>query len=647
MAVLGDVVAAPMMAPQAWQVGAPDDVFQRGMPVLRTADLERVLALPRRQPLDLDSPLAQAVVELEMRKYALPPRERCECRTVDPRRKSCVTRFIPAQAWMLREITMARGLLASAAPGLGKTLVGLLAPLAMPGCRVALMLVPATAIKQIVRDYKLTREHFRVPSIIVHNDRAQPWRCMSSDPGAPRLEVLSYNRLQMPDASDWIRNHCDPDLIIADEVDSLKDLTASRTMRVMRSFSGEDDMTPEERRHCNARRFCGWTGTLTNSKIAEFAHLALLALRERSPMPLVSRTAREWGQCLDAVPNPCPPGALLDLCDPGEDVRVAFGRRLAETLGFIMIKSNPVVTAEGERVQASVRERQAPPIPPRVALALDMVRKFLRPDTLAGNEHDEELVDAMSQAKCAHEVAAGFFYRWIFPRGESEELKDEWFAARKLFNKELRLKIMQGETYLDSKMLCEHAAMRAWGDLPSDPKRPDWKSEHWSRWRDVMDLVEPQTQAVFLDDYLARDAAEWGLKNRGIIWYGAIEFAQMVRRLSDLPVHGGGVRAEQLLLAERGDRSIIASLKSHGRARDGLQRVFHQQLVAQTPASATIWAQLLGRLVRRDQEQSEVLTEVYLHTPELRRSFDQAMRSGEYVQQVMRSEQLLLEGFRE
>ncbi len=302
-------------------------------------------------------------------------------------------------------------------------------------------------------------------------------------------------------------------------------------MRVMRYFS----------QHHATTRFCGWTGSLTDKSVTDFAHLAFLALREGSPVPLNGEVAQEWGRCLDATENPCPPGALLRLCEPGENVRAAFRRRLAETPGFIATTSSAVVIesdAGPVEVGLDVRERVPPPLPPVVEEALAIVRARARPDMMAGSRANWELDDPLAQAKCAQEVACGMFYRWIFPRGEPTELIDEWYAARKAYSKEVRQKLMRGEEYLDSPNLLEHAARRAWGDSPKRDDRPEWRADGWPHWRDVRDLVEPKTQAVRLHPYLVEDAAEWGRSNRGIIWYGMVEFATWVAQLSGLTVHG-------------------------------------------------------------------------------------------------------------
>lgn len=629
--------------------GSDFQLFPRGAPVTKSDDLVRIAALPRRKPLDLESIEGQAIVEYEMRKYALPDGP-CKCAEIDPQIKlgnrTCIKKFLPIQAWALYEMSVGGGLVGSIPVGAGKTLLNIMGALAL-GESTTLLLVPPGLIEQLILDYQLIAQHFKVPGIIVTTSGNTDWRRLVA--GMPVLYVLPYSLLQTKGNSDWIER-LSPKAIIADEVDALKDLGSARTKRLVRYFSGTDKMTPEQRAERSRTRFACWTGSITDSSITEYSHLSAFALKDKSPVPLDQETAAEWGRCLDAVPNPIPPGALQSLCNPGEDVRSAYRRRLSETMGFIVTgTSNVKITGGTGYVRNNIIERPAPEIPDIVQEALDCVRNFERPDMLAGSKYNEEIVEAMEQARYAQQIATGMFYRWIFPRGEPSQLIDEWFAARKLWRKEQRFKLYENVEQLDSPGLLEDAAKRAWGDMqPTNSDglpQPQWKAEAWPRWRDVRDKVVPKTQAVRLHDFLVQDSIEWATRNRGIVWYNMVEFAQWMGELSGLPVHEGGPDAAANLRKETGNRSIIASIKSHGRGRNGLQYLFNKQLIAQTPASSRAYEQLLGRLHRQGQKNGIVVSEVYLHTPEVKNSFETALRRAEYVRQTMGQDQKILDGW--
>jgi hypothetical protein len=611
--------------------------LNRHPPVAMSADLSRVLALPRRPQLDLESERARALADMMTDRWTRGPRA-CRCADIDPKiragKKKCPTRFKEVQAWLLYELGIVGGALAHVPTGAGKSYVDVAAPLALAqlGIRHSLILVPPNLLEQLERDYLVFSEHFRVPSAYFHGLERR-----YDVAGAPMLHVLPYSRLSLPTSSDWVRN-LRPEAILSDECDRLRDPQGAGSSRVVRYFQEFGDT-----------RFAGWTGTLTEQSICDYAHLALLALRDQSPLPHDPAVVAEWARALDESENPAPPGELGRLCgedlDPEdtEQVREAYRRRLAETMGVVVSSTASV------DVEVIIEPRSAPPLPEIVDRALRMVRDdWVRPDTLAGADHDEELVDAMQVAKCARELASGVFYRWRFPRingvAQKRETIDEWFDARKDWNRELRRKLSAREEWLDSPLLCEHAAQRHYDQRPKRDDRPEWDSSSWLRWSAIKGRVVHETEAVRVSDYLALDAARWAHQYLGVVWYDLVEFGQWVAELSGLPLHGGGPKAGARIDREVGDHSIVASISSHGRGRDGLQALFSNQLVAQVPGSATRWQQLIARLARQGQEAAEVRVFHYDHTPEIRAAFEQALRRARYVRGTVGESQFLLGG---
>lgn len=609
-------------------------------PVPMSPELARVLALPRRDQLDLKSARAIALADMMTARWTRGERT-CKCAEIDPRiaagKRKCIKHLKPVQAWALYEMSIVGGLLAHIPVGAGKTVIGLLSPLALAevGVKHSILLVPPNLMGQLERDYQLLAEHFKVPQLKLHGGSERDFVVE----GAPKVHALPYSRLSMPTSSAWIRE-LQPDAIMADECDKLRDPDGAGSSRVLRYFLERGDT-----------RFCGWTGSLTDSSISDYAHLAALALRMQSPMPLDKNVVGEWARALDDSDNPAPPGELGRFCDEDldpedtEDVREGWRRRLSQTMGVV------ISTEASLDVDLVVEEREAPPIPPIIHEALHKVRScWVRPDTLVGAEYDEELVDAMQVAKCARELASGIFYRWRFdPINGVPQKKadiDEWLAARKDWNRELRFRLQEREEWLDSPHLCEHAAQRFWGDRPRREDRPEWNSAHWPRWREIKTKVKPTVEACRVSDYLAVDAARWALENKGIVWYGMVEFGQWVAELSGLPLHGGGPKAGERIANEVGNTSIICSIKSHGRGRDGLQALYNDQLIAQLPSSATMWEQLLGRLHRQGSEFESVRALFYAHTDEIKSALETALGRANYVRGTLGAEQKLLVGRR-
>jgi hypothetical protein len=412
-----------------------------------------------------------------------------------------------------------------------------------------------------------------------------------------------------------------PEFVIADECHLLKNIDTARTSRFMGLFEAKPSIM-----------FAGWTGSLTESSIEDYMHLATIALRHLAPVPRSRVIAAEWAGALSPSDNVADPGVLLEFCQPGQNVRQGYHDRFSQSLGVI------TTTTPSVDVPLIITTRAAPTIPPMIGDMLAQVRgSWVRPD-------GEELIDALSMQRCCRELACGIYYRWIFPRGEPAHLIRLWLELRAKWNKELRTKLFDRVEHLDSPKLCTTAAQRHFGELSNPRGLPEWAASHYQAWAEIKDLVKPETQAVRVDPYLVDDAASWGHTHTGIIWYAIDDFGSWLSSVSGLPKHGGGKDAPAALKAEQGDRSIIASIKSHGTGRNGLQYIFDRQLVAQPPSSNKEWEQLLGRLHRHGQTQ-QVTTEFYRHTRELQKHIDSALQQALYVQDTMGSAQKLRVGF--
>lgn len=649
--------------------GAPKPTFEvaseRGTPVRNSPDLQRILALPRRPVLDLKSARAEALVELMTERYSNgKPAGDCQCKQIDPTRQ-CITSLLPVQAWALYEAGLVGGMFGGIVVGGGKTILDLL--LIYPlGVKKALALIPSNLVTQLWDDYRLLSQHFRVPSITIEGLNRSEVRT-----GEPMLYVMAYGGLSRPGQSAYI-DVLKPEAVISDECDKLADLEGSATARRAFRYAVENPNT----------KFAGMTGSPTNAKISEYSHLMAWALKFKSPVPLDPEVVKDWGAAIDVSEMRSPPGALRALMQEGDtDVRQGYYRRLSETLGVIMTSDDEVERSDengiivGTRVEQVVHERPAPVIPPRVLEALKSARAFVRKDTMFGARRDEELETPVEKARAIREIISGVSYVWEFPpikdgeftpvsKGgtpQEEVMIEDWYDYRAAWNKAVRSQCILGVRHLDSPKLCEDAAKRYHGDLPIPPcpsdvhpdvwaaRHPVWPCPAWPDWRDIRDRVFPKPVVHRLDPYLAEDAAAWAHENTrpgasGIVWYDLVEFGQWVAEIAELPLHGGGPKALQRIKAETGDRSIIASISSHGRGRDGLQRRFSTQLVTQIPSSAKRWEQLLGRLLRRGQKAEEVSTWLYGHIPELKAILDQAQKYSGYVEDSLRMKQKLLTG---
>lgn len=626
-----------------------------GAPVERSQDLERVRALPRRERPIEGTPEAEELVDTVTSWFARPARDACDCATY---KKPCIRRLRMIQAWALLEIGTERGLFGMIPVGHGKTLIGILAPLALPGCSNVLLLVKPNLIGQLKKDYAHISQHFRVPSIRIHGP--EPMRCQQP-PGPdgrdpPILHVMSYNLLSGADATTFLEN-LRPDFVLSDEMQCLADRKSTRTRRWQR-YMADADLSGID------PRFACWSGTPTDDSILNYWHLIITALRENAPLPLDRTEAESWASAIDPSTWSAPPGALAEagvgLCEPGEQIQEAYFRRLVDTPGVVS------TDAPAADVDLEIRDRCPDPIcspacPCRVGregpdgrgreehtgawmpaellrIMNDVRRTWMRPDGMQLYE------TAIEKWRCLHQLANGFYLRWEFIHGETNDQIDTWVARKKEWNKEVRDILEQNRPHMDSPELCARAAARFAAGMVDAPDAPVWDAWSWEPWAEVADTVDPITVPVRVCDFAVRDAAKWAADGPpGIIWYDSVELGQWIAEVSGLPLHDGGPTAGERIDSEDGSRSIVASVRSHGTGRDGLQYKYARQLLTQPFSSSLGYEQLFGRLARVGQVR-DVITDVYTHTKELVGGLDTACMRARYVQRTTGVRQKLLAG---
>lgn len=600
-----------------------------------SSEMARVLGLPRRA-LELDgTDRAEAIIDAMMERFARPvvPGRRCRCAELDPdrhREEGCIERLRLAQAQALREISICGGLLGPIGVGHGKTLVDLLSALAFryysdKVSDIVLMVPPGLAV-QLEGDYIYYGQHFEMPQIVFHGNVDYSNTCQRMDTrvplkrGAPTIHVAPYSIVSRPESTAWLERELKPHAIVSDECHKLRNIKSATGNRVWRYM---EEVAPQT-------KFVGLSGSMTAKRIQDYWHLAKWALRGGSPLPTDEEITNEWGTALNPSDNPADPGRLMQLCVEGEHLYAGFKRRVAETVGVV------TTTAPAVDVALTLVERKAPAIPPQVRQYLASLREeSLRPD-------GEELLTALEVAECAMQIALGFYYRWIYPACEfprDEQLVADWRGYRKAYFKEVRNKLKNLETDLDSPRLVMNAAERAHGMRPKKRGLPEWASVHFPAWHKIRGLVKAETEAVCFNDYIVRDVAAWGLENQGVIWYEHKAIGEWVSNLSGLPMFGGGKDAKERLLGnakkgtrgEDGSRSVICSVAAMGTGTNGMQHRWRKTLLLHITPDPNAVEQTLGRLHRPGQNH-DVTAEFYRHTPELKKHIDDALSAAYYVE---------------
>lgn len=646
-----------------------DDRILRGSPVGWSPDMARIQALPRRT-LDLKDPRAAAAWTKHLRLERTTP---CDCVA---RWGFCITDFNEVQGWTLEEAMDASGVVCSITVGGGKTGNDIFLPMAIPGVKVAVLIVPAGLKSQLLKkDWPQWSAHFKTPNLA----KVEGYPQGSFVPGRPVVHIYSYNEVSNRKKSDLFRRLGKIDLVIADECQGLADRTTVTTTRYLSLW----DHNPKA--HAAVQ-----SGTLTKKSIRDHAHLDVLCLGNKAPVPHAFQVVEEWAALLDPGKFVCPTGEFAKFMKPGESARDGFARRFTETFGIIATSDTGIGTS------LTITERVPNNVPQEIGDAIEeTIKKNERPD-------GEELLEEMEVEIVTRQIAAGFYYRWAFKESELPLVK-EWRTARKAFFKELRGEMASQrvkENY-DSPYLITKAAQRwhegytfhehtghkhtpecraaptaiphehseecrvfcdfEWDTVPGElicgqqpgpvvkhviekhtRKGPQhtWASEFWPAWEAVRKNCHPVTQPVWINDFLVRDAAAWLTENRGIAWFEFVEFGHAVANMAKVPYYGGGEAASAEIIEEKGNRSIVASIKAHGTGKN-LQHAFSKNLVMNPPSDGAIWEQLIGRTHRRGQPADTVTVELYRHTLRWRKAFETARRRALYIQQTLKNPQRL------
>ena len=112
---------------------------------------------------------------------------------------------------------------------------------------------------------------------------------------------------------------------------------------------------------------------------------------------------------------------------------------------------------------------------------------------------------------------------------------------------------------------------------------------------------------------------------------------QAVAIAGGFPFYGPGQEASETILQEKGDKTIVASVRAHGTGRN--LQMYNRNLFVQPPVD---WEQNLGRTHRTGQQADEVTAWVYRHTEELVEAFEASMNRARYVQETTGARQRLL-----
>jgi hypothetical protein len=512
-------------------------------PVPHSAELDRILALPRR----VWSPEQAAGVAEQMSRRLATTHGLERWRQADTlageARESFITankmRLRPLQVQALLEAAHLKRLYLLGDVGVGKTLITWLIPALVHSPRPVL-LVPASLREK-------TQAEFRVLS--------QQWRA-----GAAPLRVESYEMISADPAA---LEQLDPSLLILDEFDLLRHPRRGRTARVARFMR----RTPVP--------VFAMSATDMRHSFGDFSHVLGWTHKEHSPLPLHYVELLEWTEATATKlrTRPRELGALRVFGADAGAVRAGIGQRIAETPGVIVSHEHSCHT------QITINVLKAPDDP-----ILDAA--FTRFRETAMTQDDWPVADPLAQLRHASELACGFYYRWD-PRPPMV-----WLHARRAWCEHVTKTIAASKRSM-RPLDTEGQVARA---LPNAPELLAWRKE-----RD--EFGEPNSVPVPLSASVVGFAAQWlAAHGPALVWTTHRWFGETLSRMARVPYYGAsGKSLEGASIAQhKPTHSAVLSCHSNRRGRN--LQAFNRALYVGPEHSAAYWRQgVIGRMHRQGQ----------------------------------------------
>lgn len=583
--------------------------------IARTSEFKRISALPRRK--------LQGSIDVEglSAMLRLPDGHPNKCKGC----KYCVNgnmTLFPDQAYALKELHDIGGAFIGMEVGSGKALITVLAPTVVDAKRPLIMVPAGTRLQTIDEVIPMMARHWRVKDNIM---------------------VGTYEQLSTISGKSFLKDRM-PDWMLCDEAHKLQDEHNSRGSKFMRHF----EEFPSTHLGC-------LSGSFFDRTLKSFAHLIRLALAHYCPIPFDDDDLEKWCLCLDSKVDEgsrFAPGCLMDFVEyltseeraaaKGDELqlaRMAVGARMAETPGVVFSSAQTV------NIPIIVREMSAGTIPKPITEAFEVLRETW--ETPRG----DVITDAVHLYRIVTQLAQGFFYRWVWPKGPDgkEIVNHVWKDARKNWHRFVRAAISrrshQGvglDSYKEVENCCtryeRYLEAKAFGikDVINELKDTHMiDSQDWRNWLMVKAQYVPVTEVIWLDRFLAQRAAEWlDGPVPGIAWVASTAMGDAIRSYGYRYYRGG----EDEIIYET--HSCAAAVKAHSFGKN-LQH-FHRGLVITPMTKGKDWEQLIGRYHRSGQKASCVTFDVFLHVRELWSGFWQAERDAEFAQYGSRSAQRLM-----
>jgi hypothetical protein len=524
----------------------------------------------------------------------------------------------------------ARGLLGMLPVGWGKTLINLLAPTVLRAER-PIYLTRSKNIETVWEEHAKFKAHYYI---------------------SENIRVFGYEgNLSRAEFATLLQDY-KPDLIMADEVHCLSQLSAARTKRFIRYYQEQEKLAP-----ANAQpMLVATSGTLTKRSIKDYEHISRIALRENSPLPFDESELSAWAGVLDAGMDPLL-GDLSQLQplatfnwgadfikafgqfnspDISANYREAFRRRLHTCPGIVTTKEPSVTSSLNLNLWESVE------VPAVVDAEIHQLNDaphlygLLPPTDAQGPEAYQDYITTFIAEK-TNQLMHGFYYTLDWPGGIPDM---DYVNARSVWGKLLALELgLNSHTGYDSPALIVEAI-----EGRGTPRNVNLANNNldlcaaWRDWKTQRLKPEPPKKIVWVSDYMLHLCRKWLIKNGpgSIVWCAYDAFGEaFAQQPGGIPYYGAGSGKPTAAYA-------MASQYAHGTGHN-LQQ-YQNNLIISPVLSGAAWEQLLGRTHRQGQEADEVTADILLHTDRYKRKWSEAQKEAQYLEQTTGQKQKILYG---
>lgn len=509
----------------------------------------------------------------------------------------------PRQNAALTEISRAWGLFGMIGVGEGKTLVSLLAANVLnqtigPVFVEPILIVPSSLRNKTAEDVEHYRKHFRFP---------EP-------------HVCSYEELSRQ--SDLLIRR-GPNLIVCDEAHMLANPDAARTKRFIA-------FVQEIRSKGQPLVIILLSGTFTRTKLKDYAHLADLALTDKSPVPRPKSVVGVFDRvmCEELTPTHNDLDMIASFttrfCPTSSPNREDFRKASREALAVCLNNAEGTIVSTDMSFDGPLTLRGVDfEIPQELEDILQEVRE-------TGTRPDGEVFDSTAaQAMCELQLLQGYYTRWVWPESGKD---DEWMFLRAAYHKQVRLFLRDhAKTYQDSPKLVWDAM--ATGTLDRAKHGPLYRA--WEEWSKVRHRHYPQPPVHYewIGDHMVEAVRGYLRQTKGptLIWCSSPTFMARAAKVLKLPATPNGQAPPRV-------ETCLVSILSHA---TGLNlQGWCQNLLTVIPGCGVRMEQLVGRTHRPGQTQPVTL-DYFCGEPRLNKNVHRALSRANHIVETTKTPQRL------